>query len=160
MSNGFKILLKITLAIILAFLTCLVAVYAQEEQVVDRIREVYLKLADAEESGADVRGAALKLNKALELVRRAEEGLGDRDLLLSQAGRIVGEVESEIPMLIADGPTRAFWNTASIVIGVVSLGAVVGYVYLYGSKIFWRTWLKLRRGWKVKVLRSISRSEQ
>jgi len=123
-----------------------------DEPSIKSVRKVYSRLAEAEKKGADVREAALKLQKALELIREAEEDPDKREVLLSKASTLIDEVNSSIPELIEEGERRIFWrnvmigSTASLII----VAAVL--VYRFGPKIFWETWLRIRSEWIVEVL--------
>lgn len=152
-----KIKLIVSLILIMLFVT---AHAAEEDRLISYAREVYLKLADAEEKGADTYEAALKLNKALELIRTAGEEPENRDILLSQASNLISEVDSEIPTLIAGGQNKILWTNVSMALGAASIGIMAGFVYFYGPRIFWGTWLRLRKNWKVKAEASERRSKR
>jgi len=119
---------------------------------VTTIREVYSRLAEAEKRGADVREAAMRLNDALELVREAEENVENRSALLSAARSIVEDVNSSIPVLIAEGGERLFWRNVVLAASIVSIAASCVAVYRLGPRVFWETWLRLRSRWIVEVV--------
>ncbi len=124
-----------------------------ENSLVRSIREVYSKLVEAEKKGADVREAALKLERALELVRAAEENPDKRDVLLSEARRLVDEVNSSIPSLIEKGEREAFLRNVVIASAISLVTVSAGITYYYGPRVFWGIWLKLRSRWIVEVLK-------
>ena len=86
----------------------------ENEDVIRSIRDTYSKLVKAEERGADVQDAAMKLQKALKLVEEAEENPENRETLLSEARELVGEVRSSIPILIEEGEKKIFWRNIAI----------------------------------------------
>ena len=145
-----------------SFLTCVIlallvlsileAPLGYEDQLVQSIRNVYSRLAEAERRGADVHDAALKLKKALELVSAAEENPEDREALLSKARELVQEVNSSIPLLIEEGERRIFWRNVMIVTAVSLVIAFSGLTYYYGPRVFWNAWLRIRSRWVIEVL--------
>ena len=69
----------------------------ENEDVIRSIRDTYSKLVKAEEKGADVRDAAMKLQKALKLVEEAEDNPENREALLSEARELVpGMIHPEL----------------------------------------------------------------
>jgi len=123
-----------------------------EEPLNDSIKEIYSRLVEAEKRGADVQDAALKLNKALELIRAAEENPDKSDILLSEARKLINEVNSSIPLLIERGEKEVFLRKVTIVSTISAVIASASLTYYYGPRLFWGIWLKLRSRWIVKVL--------
>jgi len=116
------------------------------------VREVYFRLAEAEKRGADVRDAALKLEKALELIRAAKENPEKRDDFIREARELIEEVNASIPKLIQEGEARIFWKNVAFASAASILVASIVLIYHYGPRIFWGTWLKMRSKWIVEVL--------
>ena len=145
---------KFMLCVMLVLLILLMveASMGYEESLTQSIREVYSKLANAEEKGADVSEVAHKLEKALELVRAAQENPEDREVLLAEAMKIVDEVNSSIPLLIKEGEQRIFWRNVTIAFSASLVVALAALTYYYGPRLFWESWLKLRSHWIVEVL--------
>ena len=138
--------------VILLILATLNSSLCYEESVVRSIREVYSRLVDAEERGADVRGPALKLEKALELVRRAGENPGEREAILSEARALVEEVNSSIPALLEEAEKQVLWRNIVLGSAIASVALVGVTVYLFGARVFWETWLKARSSWVIELL--------
>ena len=145
-----KLLACILLTLLISAMLDLSLCY--DEPLIKSVRKVYSRLADAEKRGADVREAALKLQKALELIREAEENPGEGEALLSRASMLIDEVNSSIPSLIEKGERRILWKNAMIgsTASLIVVAAVL--VYRFGPKIFWETWLRIRSEWIVEVL--------
>ncbi|RLF99007.1 MAG: hypothetical protein DRN49_04975 [Thaumarchaeota archaeon] len=130
------------------------------EDVTRSIRDTYSKLVKAEERGADVRDAAMKLEKALELVKEAEEHPEKRDALLSEARKLVEEVESSIPILIENGERRIFWRNLTIAFAVVMIALSALLTYYYGPRIFWTLWLRIRSHWIMEIIEREKESDR
>lgn len=138
--------------LILLILAMLDLSLCYDESLIKSVRKVYSRLVEAEKRGADVREAALKLQKALELIKEAEKNPGEREALLSKASMLIDEVNSSIPSLIEEGERRIFWR--NVMIGSTASLIVVAaiLVYRFGPKIFWETWLRIRSKWVVEIL--------
>ena len=130
------------------------------EDVTRSIRDTYSKLVKAEERGADVRDAAMKLEKALELVKEAEEHPEKRNALLSEARKLVEEVESSIPILIENGERRIFWRNLTIAFAVVMIALSALLTYYYGPRIFWTLWLRIRSHWIMEIIEREKESDR
>jgi len=145
-----KLLTCIVLILLISAMLDLSLCY--DEPLIKSVRKVYSRLAEAEEKSADVREASLKLQKALELIREAEEDPDKKEVLLSKASMLIDEVNSSIPSLIEEGERRIFWRNVMIgsTASLIVVAAVL--VYRFGPKIFWETWLTIRSGWIVEVL--------
>lgn len=135
-------------------LTMLNVCSCYDESLVELARDVYSKLVDAEKKGADVRETALKLNRALQLIREAENDPEKKDILLSEARALIEDVNSSIPLLIREGERETFWK--NVTIGSTGIITVVASVltYLFGPRIFWEIWLKIRSRWIIEVASS------
>jgi len=124
----------------------------EEMDVIRSIRDAYSELVRAEERGADVRDAALKLQRALELVREAEEDPENREALLSEARCLVEQVESSIPILIEEGEKRIFWRNVTIASIIASIAILSFLTYYYGPRVFWSLWLRIRSRWMIEII--------
>ena len=133
----------------------------EEMDVIRSIRDAYSKLVKAEERGADVRDAALKLQRALELVREAEEDPENREALLSEARSLVEQVESSIPTLIEEGERRIFWRNVTIASIIASIAILSLLAYYYGPRAFWSLWLRIRSRWVIEIIgRDVGRRDR
>jgi len=124
----------------------------ENEDIISSIRDTYSKLVKAEEKGADVRDAAMKLQKALKLVEEAEENPENRETLLSEARELVGEVRSSIPILIEEGEKKIFWRNIAIASTVAMIAILSFLTYYYGPRVFWTLWLKIRSRWVIEII--------
>jgi hypothetical protein len=142
----------VLLVLLLAVSFVAVVIYSQED-LRQRVRQVYAELVKAEEEGADVAEAVYKLNEALQLIREAEETTNQtlKVELLSKAEALIDEVEASIPKLIEEGRiatrNRLIINAAT----AVSLVVAAILIYIYGPKLIWKTWIRLRKDWIVVV---------
>ena len=118
----------------------------------ERIKEVYTKLVVAEQRGANVTYAAIRLDEALEMVDEAN-GLSDpaqRLILLSKAEGIVDEVDAFVPELSNKGESETVNSQILAVITSLALIVVGILVYFYGPRMLWGLWLRARADWKVR----------
>jgi len=97
-----------------------------------------------EQYGGDVSALLPKLNLALQLINSGS----DNDLVKAQL--IIEDVSLEAHSAQASGVSST--NTQYIIVGVslVILGASAVLVYIYGGRLFWGVWVRMKRGWVVK----------
>ena len=140
-------------AVTLTLLSLLAAAETSAQEDIRRnIEGAYLKLLEAERQGANVTDAALKLNKALTLLRLAETNPAERQTYLKDAGDLTKQVYAQIPTLIAEGRERTLWRNLAIALSTICLAGVGVFVYAYWPKIFWNLWIRLRKDWIVKTV--------
>lgn len=134
--------------LILTFTLCV----AYGENLESRIREVYGKLVDAEAKGADVDEEALKLDKALQLIIKAQKSVNstERNEMLAEAEMLIDEVEDSIPKLIMKGEAKARFRLIYTAVALSSMVAASILLYVYGPRILWKLWIRARRDWKVR----------
>lgn len=125
-----------------------------DESLSEFVREIYSKLVDAEEKGADVREAALKLNRALQLIREARNDPENKSALLSEARALIEDVNANIPLLIREGENALLWRNVTMSSAVALIVVISVLAYRFGPRIFWEAWLKLRPKWIVEVVKS------
>ncbi len=118
---------------------------ASPESLRAQINSVFLLLEAAEAKGANVTGAALSLNHALELVSAG--GPGE----LEQAASVIQQVNSSIPGLVAEGESARYWGTAGLAATLAALGIAGVLVFLFMPKLVWRLWARSKRGWRVSA---------
>ncbi len=109
------------------------------------VNRVFTLLEAAEAKGANVTGAALSLNHALELISAG--GAPE----LSQAASIVQQVNSSIPGLVAEGDSARYWGTAGLAATLAVLGIAGVLVFLFMPKLVWRLWVRSKKGWRVSA---------
>ncbi len=138
--------------LILLLFPSVMAEVQDAEEVRNYVRLVYQKLVEAERRGADVEEAAIRLNRALSLIREAEAetNTSRRGKSLTEAYNLVRDVEASIDRLVEEGRARINlrnWTLSSAAI-LTAVGCILGYIY--SPRIFWSLWLRLRRGWRVR----------
>jgi len=108
-----------------------------------------MAVAKAERLGGDVSGLVDELNQALTLL---EEGETRNDEAMLQGAL------SKVEDVVANAPVAGQGGVAAmqarkvqswLVIGVVAALGVI--VWRYEPRIFWRLWVRSKRGWKVKA---------
>lgn len=114
----------------------------------DKLAEAFEAVAEAEGAGGDVSGLVEQLSEAAILLERAgvegDEGLL-RDLLLKVEG-VIAEAPVVAQHGAAEEQARMVWSW--FVVGLVAVLAVI--VWRYEPRVFWRLWVRSKRGWKVK----------
>ncbi|RLE84582.1 MAG: hypothetical protein DRJ41_02885 [Thermoprotei archaeon] len=140
--------MRTNIALLILLILPLALTALPETELKHRIYEVYRLLVEAEKEGADTSSAASMLDRALQLVLKAESR-GDRASLL-EAENIISEVESMIPRLIEEGRVRVIIRTTTLIAFPLTLLVAGVITYIYGPKLLWRLWLRYRREWKVR----------
>lgn len=137
------------LVVLVALSNCI----CYDTSLMESVRDVYSRLVDAERRGADVREAALKLNRALQLIKESEIIPENKSLFLSEARMLVEDVNLSIPLLIQEAESKMFWRNVMICsVGILIIVAGV-ITYHFGPSIFWEAWLKIRSKWIVEVVK-------
>ena len=97
----------------------------------------------AEQHGGDVSALVPKLNLALQLINSGS----DNDLRKAQL--IIEDVSLEAHSAQVSGVSST--NTQYIIVGVslIILGASAVLVYVYGGRLFWGVWVRMKRDWVV-----------
>ena len=113
-----------------------------------RLLSAYKGLAEAEREGADVTGAALKLNRALKLIEEGERT--GNSTALRTAEELIAEVEAELPSLVEEGRARARARLAWLAAAASATCAAGALAYLYAPRLVWGLWLRARRRWRVR----------
>jgi len=123
--------------------------FALEEKVRLELAEAFVAVAEAERLGGDVSELVDELNQALILLEKGE--MRNDEVRLSEALSKVKDVIARAPVVGQGGlaamqaRTVQSWLVVSV---VVALGVIV---WRYESRIFWRLWVRSKRGWKVKA---------
>jgi hypothetical protein len=124
----------------------------------DSIYNAYNNLVGAYNSGADVRGLIDQLNQAINLTSQAQ-ALSSSDpqqalVLATQAQAIAQNVTVQAS---ATKNTAIVLAPVTAVIIAAAFVAVGCLVYLFGPKLFWQTWLKLRKNYRVRAKNGASK---
>jgi hypothetical protein len=123
------------------------------EDLRQRILNIYSRLAEAERRGADVSSQAELLNKALEMLSGVEgSGVGVGGDVASNVSAILSKIEDEIPALEASGEAAARLKLIVDVAAGAGIALSIATVYLYIPRLIASLWLRLRRGWLVRVV--------
>ena len=133
------------------------ALAIRDEDVERYIREVYFRLLEAENKGADVNDAAFKLNRALELLRVHRTGGEEEDKILKEALALVREVDEDIPRLVEEGERKKVIGFVGAAAAVIVATALSILAYFYSSRVLWGAWIRLRRKWIVQPVKLAGR---
>jgi hypothetical protein len=119
----------------------------------ERVAEAFELVLEAERAGGDVGGLVSSLNRALELVAEAE--LSSDPV---RAGQLLAEAEGVVDGVVASAPVvrdegLAAQRSASVwlALELAFLGVLGVSVYLFGPRLFWRFWLRVYGGWRVRA---------
>ncbi|MEM2240343.1 MAG: DUF1616 domain-containing protein [Candidatus Bathyarchaeia archaeon] len=117
------------------------------EDVRIRIAEAYEAILKAYESGGNVTGLVDRLNYALRLVAEAEDA-GDA-ALLGRAEALVDSVLEDAQRVGEEGlrARNSMYILYGFALGIFAAFAV--FTYLYGPRLFWRLWVRLRSDYRV-----------
>jgi len=126
----------------------------EAEAVRSELLQAYSEVVSAEAEGANVTELVADLNRALQLIREAEEAGGaEGEAKLAEAAAIVREVRGAIPGLVEEA--RAHRERRLILTGIGLASLIVGgaLIYVYAPRLLWNAWLRARREWKVRRVR-------
>jgi len=152
-------------SISLRCMTIIHGVEKNKEAIADTRSEIYnafKAVARAYNAGGDVGELVKRLNEALSLISKAEELLDEdpeETMHLSSEAQIIAQnVTLEAPNVEERGLQRKQVETVIMVgssFGLVASGVLI---YVYGPRIFWRIWVRLRRNYRVIARHSHSKS--
>ena len=127
---------------------------ATSDQLLASAQSTYLKILEAQQAGGNVTSLTNTMNQALALIGEGQSVEGTDPAtaagLYQQAGSLIQEVNQQLPQVESAG--RAAEQAELLWLGafLVSITAVGGLVYFFGSRVFWNVWVRLHRGWVVK----------
>ncbi len=137
------------------FLSAIALSYSQTTTVDDAqaaVHAAYKALVKAYSEGRDISQLTDQLNLALNYTTQAQ-ALDNTDPqqaqdLASQAQMLAQNVTAQAPHISEDALFEQH-----LILGASAAGLIVGgvLVYLLGPKVFWKTWLKLRKNYRVKT---------
>lgn len=140
-NSQFRVLLPLLLLVLLT-VPRLGAVTGSEVRFSFESAFTYVKRAEA--SGGDVSALIPKLNAALQLIN---SGSSDN---LAIARALIIEVSQEALITQVSGAQET--SSQSMVVGasLVLLGASAVLIYIYGPRVFWGLWVRMKKDWVVK----------
>ena len=137
---------RIFFAILLIFFISIPHSYSQTEEAGrESLYDAFEAVAVAENVGGDVSELVLDFNM---LISSLENGVLDSE----DVERIVTDLVSQASLVERSGIRETQYNY--VVAGSVVLVLLVssGLVWVYGSRVFWSVWLRIKSGWIVKRL--------
>ena len=143
------------LLIVLAVAASSAPSHAQTSAQADaQIGQAYAAILSAQQSGGNVTALVAKLNSAIALYQQAElvnaTDPSRASSLSSQASVLVQQVISGAPAVAAAGKASVAAAQLDLAVETVVLGALAVVTYLYLPRAYWRVWLRVHRGWRVK----------
>ena len=124
------------------------------------IHDAYKAIVEANNAGGDISELTDQLNQALKLTSQAQALIiSDPQLtqtLFLQAQALAQNVTSQSSTVQAEG---LFQNPLFIGVSIASLLASGILVYVFGPKIFWKVWLRLRKNYRVKIKNSTTQNK-
>jgi hypothetical protein len=148
---------QVIIILLLSALITLATIYPAQAQTIDSaqtaVHNAYEALLEASAAGGDVTELTAQLNHALNLIAQANTlVLSDpveSQKLASQAQDIANNVTVNAPEVKEAGIAQNQISTiilAGTVIALITAGILV---YIFGQKIMWKIWLKLRSNYRV-----------
>ena len=139
------------IALIALMLVCRVQASTSEDYVRGLLLTAFSRLREAEKLGVNVTSEAHMLNDALSLIVKAEHEVSEavKSQLLNNASKIIESALHSIEEKIANAPPINM-KILGLIVGAIASVACCSLGYVYGSRLLWRSWLKVRRKWRVK----------
>lgn len=140
------------LVVALAFAAVTTAQQPPLDSVQTSLNTCYNAILDAYNSGADTNPQIKQLNEALNLTSQAQQ-VANTDPQLSQDldAQTQAIVENVTQQAIA---AKEAASTDFPIISIASISAVIIIgvsVYVFGPRLLWQTWFRLRRNYRVKI---------
>jgi hypothetical protein len=108
------------------------------------LADAFAALSKAESAGGDVRELVLKLNSAATLIDKSGEAN------LGAADQIIRNVADQASGVEVAGAQRILYRYIAVSVSLVVLAAAGLLVWFRGSRLFWITWIRVKRGWRVE----------
>lgn len=108
------------------------------------LADAFAALSKAEGAGGDVRELMLKLNSAAALIDKGGEAN------LGAADQIIRNVAGQASGVEVAGAQRILYRYIAVSVSLVVLAAAGLLVWFRGSRLFWVTWIRVKRGWRVE----------
>ena len=146
---------KIVIFLLISILLLPMAItHAQPITITDAqnsLYNAYNALVDANNSGANTSNLIDQLNQAINLTSQAQALINSNQqqaqALAPQAQAIAQNVTTEA--LAAKQASGIVIEQVTVVVSAAAILVGGCLVYLYGPKFFWKTWLKLRKNYRV-----------
>jgi hypothetical protein len=124
------------------------------DQALANAEAAYLKVLAAERAGGNVTSLVEMMNQALSLISQAQgieaSNPSEAASLYSQANSLIQEVQQQAPQVESAGAaaqqSQLLWLSAFL----IALAVAGAAVFFFGSRVFWRAWIRLHRDWVVK----------
>ena len=147
----------ILLVVAIALSSTLLTHPLRQGRVDDSVHEAFRAIVDAYNAGGNVTSLVSKLNDALDLISRADEVASeDPELahsLISQANSTLTQILEEAPEVAEEGRRRVFIGRVVLTSSAVAAAVVGVSAYIYGPRLFWRLWVRLRRRHRVRAVK-------
>jgi hypothetical protein len=153
---------KIAIFLLIPILLLPVAIANAQQTIIgsaqNAIYDAYNNLVSAYNSGADINKLINQLNQAINLTSQAQ-ALNDSnpqqaEVLATQAQGVAQNVTAQA---LATKNVSGLLGPATVAVLAAALIAAGCLVYLFGPRLFWRTWLKLRKDYRVKAKNGASK---
>ena len=108
------------------------------------LADAFTALSKAEDAGGDVKELMLQLNSAAALIDKGGEPN------LEAANQIIRNVSSQAEGVMVAGAQRIHFRYIYVGVTLVVLAAAGILIWFKGSWLFWVTWIRFKRGWKVQ----------
>jgi hypothetical protein len=115
-----------------------------EDEVRDDLSKGYEAVARAEGAGGDVSELVLMLDKAARIIPGASEAQ------LSEARDLIARVESQAPLVEAQGGERLTSRLYVTVFALIVIALLGVITWVRGSRWILDVWLRAHRGWRVE----------
>ncbi|RLF11772.1 MAG: hypothetical protein DRJ62_03265 [Thermoprotei archaeon] len=142
--------LALLIAVVLV-MPCQAQSSTDESYVRGLLLTAFTKLREAEDMGVNVTAEAHMLDEALSLIVEAERTVDGslKSMLLDNATTIIELAIVSINEKVANAPPVNV-SLMGLVVGAAASIACCSLGYIYGSRLLWKSWLKLRGRWRVK----------
>ena len=114
------------------------------DEVRSQLAEAFVWVRQAEMSGGNVTKLITELNGAANLLNAGG------DVNVNRASAMITDVISSIPAIEVAGSQAESVRFQTAIISLVILAVMALLVLLYGSKMYWRLWMRVRGDWRVE----------
>jgi uncharacterized membrane protein len=129
----------------------------------NQIHEAYKSLIDAYNFGGNITEITNDLNQALNLTSQAEAVTNNdpnkAQTLIQQAKALTEGITSKVVKVKDQGLQQTQTNitvTAAVVAALIAAGISV---FLFGPKAIWKTWLRLRRNYRIGIKQTENKNQ-
>jgi uncharacterized membrane protein len=124
------------------------------------IYNAYKVIVEAYNSGANTNELIAQLNQAINFTAQAE-ALGKPNPQQAQALAIQAQVIAQNVTAQASTAKGSGSTVQNIILAILVVASIASgcLVYLYGPKIFWKTWLKIRKNYHVRAKTSATQKK-